>query len=123
MNEFRFEVYKLLAEFIRLLNINDQRGLEDKFNVCNALAEEIQEVIREYYPGEGVSLGIAPFELAFLREKFKRPNIQLFEMNDGNGLGAECVLWVDGKSSEPILHVEFFEQDSNLKLQYKYIGS
>ncbi len=80
-------------------------------------------MIRDYYPNEKFSLGVAPFESAFATKNSKRPNIELFEMNERNRWGAECVLWVNGKPSEPILHVEFFRQASDLKLQYKYIGS
>lgn len=122
-DEFRAQAYKLLSEFIRAINQDDRQELKNQFNVSEALAEEIQEMVREYYPNEKFSLGIAPFESAFSTEKSKRPNIEFFEMNDSSRWGAECVLWINNKPSEPILHVEFFGQTSNLKLQYKYIGS
>jgi len=122
-DEFRAQAYKLLSEFIRAISQDDRQELKNQFNISEALAEEIQEIVREYYPNEKFSLGIAPFESEFSTEKSKRPNIEFFEMNDSSRWGAECVLWINNKPSEPILHVEFFGQPSNLKLQYKYIGS
>ncbi|WP_418156288.1 DUF7668 domain-containing protein [Variovorax paradoxus] len=121
--KFRIHAHKLLGEFVRAIDKCDQQELKGQFDVSEALAEEILEIIREYHPREKFSLGIAPLESAFSTEKSTRPNIELFEMNDRNKWGAECVLWVNGNPSEPILHVEFFEQASDLKLQYKYIGS
>ena len=122
-DKFRIHAHKLLDEFVRAIDKCDQQELKDQFNVSQALVEEILEIIREYHPGEKFSLGVAPFEFAFSAGKSKRPNIELFKMNDENRWGAECVLWVNDKPSEPILHVELFEQAPDLRLQYKYIGS
>ena len=122
-DEFRAQAYKLLDEFIGAVSRDDWQELNNHFDVSEALAEEIQEMIHEYYPNEDFSLGIAPFGSAFSKEKRKRPDIELFEMNDGDRWGVECVLWVNGKPSEPILHVELFWKASDLRLQYKYIGS
>lgn len=122
-DEPRVHAYKLLDEFVEAINQDDRQKLRSQFDVPEALAEEIQGVIRDYYLGENPLLGIAPFETAFSAKGSRRPGIELFKMNDDSRWGAECVLWKNEKPSEPILHVEFFGQASSLKLQYKYIGS
>lgn len=122
-NDFKTQAYELLKEFVRAISNDDRQELKKKFDISDALAEEIQEMIGSYYSEGKFSLGIAPFELAFSKEKSTRPNIDLFEMNESNRWGAECVLWNHNKPSEPILHVELFNEIPSLKLQYKYIGS
>jgi hypothetical protein len=119
----KIRIYETLRDFVWAINKDDRQRLWEEFDVSSNLTEEIREMIAEYYPGEKFSLGISPFELAFSKEGVARPNIELFEMNEGGRWGVECILWNKDAPSEPILHVEFLDAPSGLKLSYKYIGS
>jgi hypothetical protein len=121
--DFEIKIYEILKDFVRAVDKDDRQRLREEFDISANLAEEIHEMIAEYYPGDKFSLGISPFELAFSKEGVTRPGVELFEMNESDRWGVECVLWNKGVPSEPILHVEFLDAPSGLKLSYKYIGS
>jgi hypothetical protein len=114
--------YKAISEFLNALNAMDKRTLESRFGVTEPILDEICESLDDYF-GRKPDISLAPIEAAFSGKRGARPYIDLFEMDDGQSWGAECVLWVDGKSAEPILHVELRGTSDNLELKYKYIGS
>ncbi|WP_124453276.1 hypothetical protein [Burkholderia sp. Bp8992] len=114
--------YKVISEFLDALNSMDKRALESKFGVTEPIRAEICETLEDYF-GTKPSISLAPIEVAFSGKSESRLYIDLFEMDDGQSWGAECVLWVDGKAEEPILHVELGGPSDGLSLKYKYIGS
>jgi hypothetical protein len=116
------QAYKVISEFLDVLNSMDKRVLESKFGVTEPILDEICESLDDYF-GRKPRISLAPIEVAFSGKQGSRPYIDLFEMDDGQSWGTECVLWVDGKAEEPILHVELSGSGDDLKLKYKYIGS
>ncbi|TKC89208.1 hypothetical protein FAZ69_09570 [Trinickia terrae] len=116
------QAYKVISEFLSMLNSMDEVALESRFGVTGPILEEICECLDDYF-GRKPSVSLAPVDVAFSGKRGSRPYIDLFEMNDGRSWGAECVLWVDGRAEEPILHVELIETGNGLDLRYKYIGS
>lgn len=114
--------YKVISEFLDALNSMDKRALESRFGVTEPILEEICESLDEYF-GTKPSISLAPIEVAFSGKSGSRPYIDLFEMDDGQSWGVECVIWVEGKAEEPILHVELSGPSDKLNLKYKYIGS
>lgn len=114
--------YKAISDFIDAVNSMDKRTLESKYGVTEPILDEICESLDDYF-GRKPSISLAPIEIAFSGKRGARPYIDLFEMEDGQSWGAECVLWVDGKAEEPILHVELRGTSDELNLTYKYIGS
>ncbi|WP_175750201.1 hypothetical protein [Burkholderia pyrrocinia] len=114
--------YKVISEFLGALNSMDKHLLESTFGVTEPILDEICESLDDYF-GRKPSISLAPIEVAFSGKKGSRPYIDLFEMDDGQSWGAECILWVDGKAQEPILHVELSGKSDDLNLKYKYIGS
>lgn len=115
--------YKAISEFLNALNTMDKRTLESRFGVTEPILDEICESLDDYF-GRKPDISLAPIEVAFSGKRGARPYIDLFEMDDRQSWGAECVLWVDGKAEkEPILHVELRRASDNLDLRYKYIGS
>ncbi|WP_186204445.1 hypothetical protein [Burkholderia gladioli] len=115
-------VYKEIYEFLDAVNSMDKELLKSRFNVSEPILEEICESLEDYF-GEKSSVGLAPIEKAFSGKKGSRPYIDIFEMGGDKSWGAECVLWVGGKATEPILHVELLGTNDGLNLKYKYIGS
>ncbi|MPV70041.1 hypothetical protein [Burkholderia sp. BE17] len=116
------QAYKVISEFLGALNSMDKHLLESTFGVTEPILDEICESLDDYF-GRKPSISLAPIEVAFSGKKGSRPYIDLFEMDDGQSWGAECILWVDGKAQEPILHVELSGKSDGLNLKYKYIGS
>ncbi|HDR9512183.1 hypothetical protein C5615_38285 [Burkholderia cepacia] len=116
------QAYKVISEFLGALNSMDKHLLESTFGVTEPILDEICESLDDYF-GRKPSISLAPIEVAFSGKKGSRPYIDLFEMDDGQSWGAECILWVDGKAQEPILHVELSGKGDDLNLKYKYIGS
>jgi hypothetical protein len=114
--------YKAISEFLDALNSMDKGALESKFGVTEPILDEICESLDDYF-GRKPNVGLAQIDVAFSGKSGTRPYIDLFQMNDGQSWGAECVLWVDGKVAEPILHVELRGAIDELNLKYKYIGS
>ncbi|RQS50809.1 hypothetical protein [Burkholderia sp. Bp8986] len=114
--------YKVISEFLDAINSMDKRTLESKFGVAEPILDEICESLNDYF-GRKPSIGLAPIELAFSGKRGSRPYIDLFEMDGGQSWGAECVLWMDGRAEEPILHVELCKTRDELNLKFKYIGS
>ncbi|AWU98422.1 hypothetical protein DM992_01720 [Burkholderia sp. JP2-270] len=100
----------------------DKHLLGSTFGVTEPILDEICESLDDYF-GRKPSISLAPIEVAFSGKKGSRPYIDLFEMDDGQSWGAECILWVDGKAQEPILHVELSGKSDDLNLKYKYIDS
>ncbi|MGG1949374.1 hypothetical protein AB1286_31935 [Trinickia sp. NRRL B-1857] len=115
-------VYKVISEFLDALNSMDGRTLESRFGVTEPILDEICESLDDYF-GRKPDIRLAPIEVAFSGQRGEKPYVDLFEMDDGQSWGAECVLWVNGKAEEPILHVELRGASDKLNLQYKYIGS
>ncbi|UVE66681.1 hypothetical protein L2Y90_06040 [Burkholderia pyrrocinia] len=116
------QAYKVISEFLGALNSMDKHLLESTFGVTEPILDEICESLDDYF-GRKPSISLAPIEVAFSGKKGSRRYIDLFEMDDGQSWGAECILWVDGKAQEPILHVELSGKSDDLNLKYKYIGS
>ncbi|WP_175947801.1 hypothetical protein [Burkholderia pyrrocinia] len=116
------QAYKVISEFLGALNSMDKHLLESTFGVTEPILDEICESLDDYF-GRKPSISLAPIEVAFSGKKGSRPYIDLFEMDDGQSWGAECILWVDGKAQEPIFHVELSGKSDDLNLKYKYIGS
>lgn len=121
--EYRVRAYQLLEALVRAIDQDDRQTLKELFDISDAVAEEIQEVVPKYFPDEGFSLAIAPFESAFSPAAFGRPNILLFEMNEKGLWGCECILWNKDQPGEPTLNVEFSGDAATLSLDYRYIGS
>ena len=118
----REEAYAVIAEFVEALKDNDVPTLTGRFGLPAAVLEEIVEVLSDYFSDGYPALGIAPLDLAFNGSK-GRPNIEIFQMNDAEHWGVECILWKDGAPAEPILHVELDTSHEAVVLSYKYIGS
>jgi len=116
------QTYKVISEFLDALNSMDTQVLESRFGVTEPILDEICEMLDDYF-GRKPRLSLAPIEVAFSGKKGSRPYIDLFEMDGGQSWGVECIIWVDGKAEEPILHVELSGSSNDLKLKYKYIGS
>ncbi|WP_162631569.1 hypothetical protein [Burkholderia sp. JP2-270] len=114
--------YRVISEFLGALNSMDKHLLGSTFGVTEPILDEICESLDDYF-GRKPSISLAPIEVAFSGKKGSRPYIDLFEMDDGQSWGAECILWVDGKAQEPILHVELSGKSDDLNLKYKYIDS
>lgn len=120
--EFEGKVYAAISEFMNSVNSMDKAALHEKFGVTVPVLEEICECLNDYF-GRKPDISLAPADVAFSGKVGSRPYVDLYEMNDASTWGVECVIWVDGKATEPILHVELFDDDGKLGLRYKYIGS
>jgi len=116
------KVYAVISEFMISVNSMDTVTLQEKFGVTAPILDEMVECLSDYF-GRKLDIGLAPADVAFSGKIGSRPYIDVYEMNDAKIWGVECVIWVDGKAAEPILHVELFDNDGNLGLRYKYIGS
>lgn len=121
-DEVKKKSYSILTEFINSINNQDIETLKLKFSVNENIFKEIKENLQDYF-GEQYSIEIAPFQVAFEKNKKNRPNIDIYEMNEPNVFGLECIIWLNKKPQEPVLHVEVFGGVQNLNLRYKYIGS
>ncbi|KVF70246.1 hypothetical protein [Burkholderia vietnamiensis] len=120
--KFNGEAYALISEFMGSVNAMDKATLQARFGVTEPVLDEICESLNDYF-GRKPDIALAPEGVAFSGKIGSRPYLDLYEMNDANTWGAECVIWVDGKAAEPVLHVELFGEGSNLGLRYRYIGS
>ncbi|WP_155636679.1 hypothetical protein [Burkholderia gladioli] len=115
-------MYKEISEFLGAVNSMDKEVLKSRFGVSEPILDEICKSLEDYF-GEKSVVDLAPISEAFSSRKDSRPYIDIFEMDGDKSWGAECVLWVDGKAAEPILHVELLETNDGLNLKCKYIGS
>jgi len=120
--EFEEKVYTVISEFMISVNSMDTVVLRERFGVTAPILDEMVECLSDYF-GQKVDISLAPADVAFSGKVGSRPYIDVYEMNDAKIWGVECVIWVDGKAAEPILHVELFDNDGSLGLRYKYIGS
>ncbi|SAI69931.1 Uncharacterised protein [Bordetella ansorpii] len=119
---FELEVYALLSCYVKALNDVDRATLQARFGVGEPIVQEITESLEGYF-GQQPDIGLAPSDVAFSGKQGSRPFIDLYEMNEPDFWGADCVIWVDGKPQEPTLHVELSKPDGELQLRHKYIGS
>ncbi|MBY4726036.1 MULTISPECIES: hypothetical protein [Burkholderia] len=120
--EFEGKVYAVISEFMISVNSMDAMALQEKFGVTAPVLDEMVECLGDYF-GRKLDISPAPADVAFSGKIGSRPYIDVYEMNDAKTWGVECVIWVDGKAAEPILHVELFDKGGSLGLRYKYIGS
>lgn len=95
--------------------------LQREFSINCSVIDEIYESIDDYY-GPEVKLSIATLADAGYVLLGGRSLIDFYPMSDGC-LGVECVLLIDGKVGEAILHVEFSIDADKCDLKYRYIGS
>ncbi|MET1080328.1 MAG: hypothetical protein ABWY06_20130 [Pseudomonas sp.] len=123
MNEdIKRNTYEIISRFLALINSRDLDTLLREFNVSKPVFEEIEESLEEYFGGI-TPIALAPYEKAFNAEKHKRPPLDIYSMNTENCFGVECTLWINGKSSEPILHGELDLTGNKPIFRFKYIGS
>ena len=120
--KFKKPIYVQLQNFVEFIDTKNVNALQTNFGISMLIFEEIEETLGEYFP-VSVSLGIAPFEIAFSEIAGTTTPIDLYTMNDPEKWGLECVLWANNKRSEPILHAEIEIFGDIIKFQYKYIGS
>jgi len=114
--------YQIIRDFLNALTHKDVQTLRTKFHITDALLLEINEEILIYF-SECVVLSLAPKNLAFSKSNTGRVPFDLYEMNEANTWGVECVLWGDSEESEAVLHIELSGETDNLEFSYKYIGS
>lgn len=117
-----YEAYAVIAEFLDALNSMNHATLESSYGVSATLFTEISECMHDYF-GKWPDARLAPLDIAFSGKKNGRPYIDIFPTNQSGVWKAECILWVEGKVQEPILHVQLIETDGRLRLRYEYIGS
>ena len=115
-------IYDKLEYFLSLLSSGDADSLYKIFAISKPLFDEIEESLIEYF-NVIPALSLAPFETAFQRIGNARPFFDIYEMNEKNHFGIECVIFANKTETEAILHVEFEEAGADFKFQYKYIGS
>lgn len=120
--EFETKAYTIISEFMDSVNFLNKKELHEKFGVTEPILEEICECLDDYF-GQKPIISLASKDIAFSGKVCSRPYIDVYEMNDAHTWGVECVIWVGSKAAEPILHVELFDNDGNLGLRYRYIGS
>ncbi|WP_414444861.1 hypothetical protein [Burkholderia sp. 22PA0106] len=120
--KFNGEAYALVSEFVNYINVMDKENLRDKFGITKPIFDEICECLSEYFLTNSI-VSLVLEDVAFSGKIGSRPYVDLYEMNDFGVWGLECVIWVDGKITELILHVELFKKGSGLDFRYKYIGS
>ena len=102
---FKKNVYMKICEFLTAVNLKDLTVLAKVFFVSSTIFDEIQESLFEYF-NEIPVLEIALLENIFLNNNFNRPYLDIYKMNAENTWGVECVLFVENKEQEPILHFE-----------------
>ena len=105
--EFETKAYAAIFEFMDSVNAMDRARLREKFGVTEPALEEICECLNDYF-GRKPDIGLASEGIAFSGKIGARPYVDLYEMNDPHTWGVECVIWVDGKAVEPILHAELW---------------
>lgn len=121
MNSVEQLAYNKLERFVEGISNRDSSVLQREFSINPSVIDEIYESIDDYYDS-GVKLSIATLAVAGHVQPGGRRLIDFYRMNDG-GLGVECVLLIDGKVGEAILHAEFSIDGDKCELKYKYIGS
>lgn len=115
------QTYAKIKKLVEAVDVQDFQALQQKFGTSNTVAGEMYESINDYFD-IGTKLTIAPEEKAFDSHGQRRPFIDTYETND-KALGLECVLFANGVPSEVILHVEISQNNGQLVVYYKYVGS
>ena len=115
-------VYDLLVKYMIAVNERDQDELKKQFSVSSEVFGEMMDNLEEFF-GSSFSIGIAPFDVALQPHKGGRSNIDIYEMDNPESWGIECVIWENKSPKEPILHAEVSGSENDLQLTYKYIGS
>jgi hypothetical protein len=118
INLFHSEISKLLL----LIGKNNFTEIVHHFNISKEIVEEIREIIIEYF-GEWRDIKPIDFLKIDVTRKNK-PTFEVFEMNELNHFGVECVL-VDENEAETdlIFHAEFVKVGNHYKMIYKFIDS
>lgn len=116
------KIYDILNDFVKAINEKNTNELKEKFSVDQYIFDEIIKNLNEYF-GEQLPIQISPLEKFSEINDGERPNIDIFEMNEPQTWGIECVIWRNGEPQEAILHVEVFGEIDDLEFRYKYIGS
>lgn len=120
--ELRKLMYEKLTNFLRIVSAGDADLLFDIFGISKPILDEIEESLIEYF-NNIQPMSLAPYDVAFNKKGKDRPFFDAFEMNDPNFIGVECVIFVNEKETEAILHVEFEKNEDDLNFKFKYIGS
>lgn len=113
--------YALAARLLAAINERDCAALQREFGIGEAVASEIFEEVDRYIKA-GDMLSLAPLAQSSQAGRGRRPAIDWFINHAGN-LGMECVLLVDGRPCEAILHAEVSSDKGVPRLHYHYIGS
>jgi hypothetical protein len=123
--EKRNIAYEMVCEFLNALNKSDFGLLNRKFGISDAVYKEIQEIVVQGYFtdfGESLNLSPPPLDIAFIHKGSRVP-FKVYEMNQENAWGIECLLWNNGEKSEPTAHFDLFKEGENFRLGYRYTGS
>lgn len=113
--------YSKVKRFVEGVSNRDSSLLRREFSISLSVIDEICESIDGFYDS-GVKLSIANLANAGQVQAGGRSLIDFYPMDDG-ALGVECVLLVDGKAGEAILHAEFSIEGDKCELKYRYIGA
>lgn len=122
ITDFQPTAYTLIRDLAIAMHTNATTLLYTKFNLTDAIWEELQEELDHFY-GPERQLGIAPMVQAFDNSTRDRPYIALFPMQEPETWGVECVLWNHGKPSEAILHLKLHHFEAAWMLRYSYLGA
>ncbi len=114
--------HSMIGELLALINANKDDEVTQNFGISKEVICEIREVITDYF---GHWQEVKPLNIARHSEaRVNKPLFNVFEMNQLNTYGVECVLVdADENETELILHAEFVASDGSYKMDYQYIGS
>lgn len=112
----------MINDFCSLINANKDDEAIKRFGISKEIINEIREVITDYF---GKWQKIYPLDISKQSEaRENKPLFNVFEMNQSNTFGVECVLVDENKNeTELIFHAEFVAINDGYKMNYKYIGS
>ena len=112
----------LIADMFALIKANKDDEVCKRFGISKEIIDEIRETISDYF---GDWQEIKPIDINRRPEsRANKPLFDVFEMNQLDTYGVECVL-VDANENETelIFHAEFVAINDGYNLLYKYIGS
>jgi len=120
-NHLYEKIYLQTQKFLDAINLRDSEVLLMHFKVSETVQNEVYEVLSDYFYELPV-LGLPSREMAFNTNRLNKPVFDVFVMDDGL-YGVDVSLWVNESEVEPILHMDFIEQNGEATLRYRYIGS